>query len=113
MDYYVRPHLKDELPDQVIIHVGTNNLTKKRYQIEKEVVDEIFTTVNTCRKVGVNEIFVSALTSRPSHQKKVDNINTLLELHAGINKYTYIDNSNITQEHFLRLQSSLERSRYH
>ena len=68
----------------LIIHVGTNNLTKKRYQTEKEVVDEIFTIVNTCRKGGVNEIFVSALTSRPSHQKKVDNINTLLELHAGI-----------------------------
>ena len=47
MDYYVRPHLKDELPGRVIIHVGTNNLTKKRYQTEKEVVDEIFTIVNT------------------------------------------------------------------
>ena len=50
MDYYARPHLKDELPDRVIIHVGTNNLTKKRYQTEKEVVDEIFTIVNYTRR---------------------------------------------------------------
>ena len=99
MDYYVRPHIKDEIPDRVIIHVGTNNLTKKRYQTEMEVVNEILTIVNTCRKGGINDIFVSALTCRPSYQNKVENINTLLKRYASINNYTYIDNSNIMQEH--------------
>ena len=30
--HYVEPTLEEERPDYVIIHVGTNNITKRKYQ---------------------------------------------------------------------------------
>ena len=78
MSHYVMPHLKEEIPDQVIIHVGTNNLSKKSHQSEIDVVNEINEIVNICHREGVNEVFVSSLTCRPKYQHKVEQINYLL-----------------------------------
>ena len=100
MIHYVKPHLEDELPDRVILHIGTNNLTKKRNQTEAEIVKEISEIVRLCHKGGVNEVFVSSLARRPKFQNKIDNINTLLKTRADeMGEYVFIDNSNILQRH--------------
>ena len=92
----------DEKPDVVVLNIGTNNLTKKRQQTEEEICQDIFQITDKCRSYGVNEIFISSLTIRPSFAPKIDKINDILRRNADIHKYTYIDNSNITREHLAR-----------
>ena len=53
----MRPSLEDNIPDIVLIHVGTNNITKKN-QTEVEIFNEIMEVVKTCKYGGVNDIYI-------------------------------------------------------
>ena len=96
VNYYIEEVLNEQKLDQVILHVGTNNLTKK-YQTVEETVGELLNIVKKCH--GVNNVFVSSLTCRPAYQRKVDEINQLLHDYAGTLNYTFIDNSHIEKQH--------------
>ena len=102
LHWHITPSLIDEKPDVVVLNIGTNNLTKKRQQTEEEICQDIFKIADKCRSHGVNEIFISSLTIRPSFGPKVDKINDILRRNADKHKYSYIDNSNITREHLAR-----------
>ena len=52
--YYIEAVLKEDIPDKVILCVGTNNLTKKR-QTELETAKEIIDIVDKCYASGVND----------------------------------------------------------
>ena len=102
LHWHITPSLIDEKPDVVVLNIGTNNLTKKRQQTEEEICQDIFQIADKCRSYGVNEIFISTLTIRPSFAPKIDKINDILRRNADKRKYTYIDNSNIKREHLAR-----------
>ena len=59
LKYYVKP-------DTIIINGGTNNFTKTN-QTPDEISKDIFDIVQTCQHGGVNHIFVSSITCRPSY----------------------------------------------
>ena len=59
LKYYALPTLFEEMSDTVILHVGTNNITKKN-QTEDETVKEIIEIVQICRQWGVNEFLCQA-----------------------------------------------------
>ena len=80
------------------MNIGTNNLTKKQ-QSEEEIVSEILETVAKCRTYGVNEVFVSGLTCRPTYEKQINRINTLLRENASNRGYMFVDNSDILEKH--------------
>ena len=94
LKYYIEEVLKEETPDKIILCIGTNNLTKTQ-QNDVEIVNEIICVINKCYASGVNEVYVSSLTVRPSHQKRIDEINRTLKANAWTHNYEFIDNSNI------------------
>ena len=98
LNYYIEEVLNEENVDRIIINIGTNNLTKKK-QTESETAMEIIDVVKKCNHYGINEIFVSGLTFRPSYQQKIEIINNLLEVNAEKYNYIFIDNSDITERH--------------
>ena len=97
--YHMKPTLEEDNPDIVVLSFGTNNLTKKKHQIEEDIVNEIIQMVEECRNMGVNEIFVAGLIVRRGFYNKINVINKMLERQASISNFTYIDNNNITNQH--------------
>ena len=77
MKYYVKEVLEEAHPNTMIIHVGTNDMTKSQSS-EKGIAQNVIKIVNTCRNKGVNKIIVSALTIRPKFSAKIGAINKLL-----------------------------------
>ena len=55
--------------------------------------------VETCKRGGIKEIYVSSLICRPEFQTEINEINKLLHYYAGIFKFVLIDNSCIREEH--------------
>ena len=98
LKHYIQPHLFEDNPDIVIIHVGSNNLSKKT-QTAMETAQEIIEIVKKCQLNGVNEICVSGITIRPEYQVTIDMINHILESDAGNHNYKFINNENIGSEH--------------
>ena len=98
LNYYIHATLNEDKPDTVIINAGTNNLTKKK-QTAEEITSEVIEIVKTCKSKGVKNIFVSSITCRPLHTKKINEINEILKYHAGIYAYEFIDNVCIGEEH--------------
>ena len=66
--------------------------------------------VNECKKLGVNDIFVSGLTIRNGYYKQVNAINALLKLRAKTGYFTFIDNSGIRRQHLSYDGLHLEKS---
>ena len=107
LKYYIDEVLNEENIDQIIINIGTNNLSKKQ-QPEEETVKEIIEIVTKCRhNYGINKIFVSGLTYRPRYSKQVNKINTLLRQNAVSHDYKFIGNSNISEKHLWKDQLHL------
>ena len=98
LKYYSQATLADDKPDIMIIHVGTNNITKKR-QSDIEIVSEIMDIVTHCQIGGVNEVYVSSLICRPAFQERINAINHLLARKAIDYDFIFIDNSNIKEYH--------------
>ena len=101
LKHIVRPSLEDDIPDISIIHVGTNDITKKN-QTEVEIFNEIMEVVKACKNCGVNDIYISSLPCRPRYQEKLNSINRLLSQNADRYDYYFIDNSNIKATHLWR-----------
>ena len=101
------PSLEEDKPDIALIHVGTCNLLKKHFQTAAEICKEIFEVVKECENAGVNEIYVSSITSRPEHQYKINKINLLLSEHSYEEGFKFIDNSNIKPCHLWKDKTHL------
>ena len=101
VNHYVTATITEDKPEKVVICAGTNNLTKKE-RTPRDTVNEIMDIVETCKKGGIKQIFVSSLICRPEFQKEVDEMNKLLKYYAGIYGFVFIDNSDIHDEHLWR-----------
>ena len=97
LKYYIEKVPNEENIDRIIINLGTNNLSKK--QSEEEILDEIIKIVSKCHTHGVNEIYVSGLTYRPTYQEQINKINKLLRLNSNHQNFKFIDNSDILERH--------------
>ena len=65
----------------------------------KDIANEIIHMVEECRKYGVNEVFVSGLTTRIGWMKQINDINNILKEKASSCNFIFIDNTNITRDH--------------
>ena len=69
LNYCIEGVLNEDLPDRIVLCMGTNNLTKKK-QSEIETAKEIIDLVEKCHNSGVNNVYVAGLTPRPRFQQK-------------------------------------------
>ena len=73
MQDYVKPTIREK-PDQIIVHVGTNDLASNK---RPEQIAESIIGVATSLKSDTYEILVSSITVRnDQHRKKVAEVNT-------------------------------------
>ena len=98
LSYYIEEVLNEENLDRIIINIGANNISNGK-QSAKEISKEIMDLVIKCHDYGVNDIFVSGITFSPYHQLKIRELNELLKANAATYNYTFIDNSDIGEQH--------------
>ena len=65
-DYYVVPLLVDENPDNVVIHIGPNDITKFNYNKvnAEDLAHRIINIGLKCRSYGVSNIAVSSILKK-------------------------------------------------
>ena len=98
--HYVQPTLEEERPDYVIVHIGTNNITKRQHQKKpEELAREIVSIANHCRQEGAKKVFVSSILTlqRTWQVKMVQEVNFYLRLFCLENDHAFIDNDFIDQ----------------
>ena len=94
---YVNPTLEME-PDQIIIHVGTNNLKKR--EDNQEVAKDIIILALHCHQKKSVPIVVYSLTYRDDKYKdRIGPINEELKMSYEERNIGFIDNSNINKYH--------------
>ena len=97
---YVNPTLEME-PDQIVIHVGTNNL--KKCEDNQEVAKDIIDLALHCHQKNSVPIVVSSLTHRDDKYKdRIGPINEELKISCEERNIGFIDNSNINKYHLNR-----------
>ena len=90
--YYCLPILRNDKPDVVVLHIGTNSTFNDDSQ---SIANDIFNMVKTCHDHGVNEVFVSGIIFRNRHISKIRELNNLLELKKETYNFKFINNDNI------------------
>ena len=97
---YVNPTLEME-PDQIIIHVGTNDL--KKCENNQEVAKDIVNLALHCHQKNSIPIVVSSLTHRDDKFKdRIGPINEELKISCEERNIGFIDNTNINKYHLNR-----------
>ena len=82
LNYYANPTLVDEQPNTVIVHIGSNDITKFNYsKVDVKDLEEriIIDVGKKCKSYGVNNIAISSILARKKHEvneviKKVNNL---------------------------------------
>ena len=99
INHYILAHLKTILPDIVIVNAGSNNISRGHIlkQNNEEIAEEILNIGLTCRENGVNRIIISGLCYRNSIplNRKINDINTILQNKCSEINFEFIDNQNI------------------
>ena len=97
MQDYVKPTLREN-PDQIIVHVGTNDLASNK---RPEQIAESIIGVTTSLKSDICDVLVSSITVRnEEHLKKVAEVNIVLkELYKEKNLYYINHDKKITVKH--------------
>ena len=99
MTYYIKPCLAKQ-PDQIVLHVGTNDIRDKQ---RKEIVDGIMKIQHIIKKESPETVVaVSELIHRHDkveYSQKVKNVNTLLAKACRQNSCDYTEHTNIQDKH--------------
>ena len=66
MDYYVARKLVDEKPESIILHIGSNDITKTFYEIvnAEDLAQQIVNIAKKYISFGVNNIAISSILMR-------------------------------------------------
>ena len=98
LDYYSISMPVDEKPNTIIIHIGSNNITKSNYQLINpyEVAKGILNIGLKWNNYGVNEIAISSILvkSNSNLNKVIKQINFSLRLFKAYG-FAFICNKNI------------------
>ena len=103
MDMYVQPTLQKKVTDVAVIHVGTNDIGFNGTESTSlsDIADSIIKVGKRCRQSGINDVLV--VNRNHEHiQKKVNELNSILESKCVDNDLILIDNSNILSNDICR-----------
>ena len=96
--HYVSTHLHEERPDNVIIHVGGNDLPTKKYAPVPvaEIADHIIQMAQTCDMYGAKKVCISSVLPRKAKYMQ----HRCKDLHlCRKNDFIFINNSDINLDH--------------
>ena len=99
METYVQPTLIDDTPDVAILHIGCNDIPNK-FLTPQEIAEGIVNIGRYCLSKNVNHVFISSLICRQHgfYNKRVADVNSILQIICWENGLGFIDNSNIGVE---------------
>ena len=104
MASYVTPRISDERPNTVIIHGGGNDLPV--YSTEKtvpllDIANQIIDAGKVTKKYDAQNILIAGVTTRKGGflKKRCEALNNMLIDLCKQHRFTYIDNSDIKDEH--------------
>ena len=99
MHHYATPSLTNERPDNMIIHVGCNDILKGEKDPRK-IAESIFEVARVCREGGVNRIFLSGILTMNNfnYNNIAQKVNYILSTEGTLENFTFIDNSRITKD---------------
>ena len=103
MPSYVVPRMTKEKPSIVIIQAGGNDLPDNRRDSNKlvNVANKIIEAGLTCRKLGATNILIGGVTIRQTKflRERCMELNDILQSLCSFNNFTFINNSDINEEH--------------
>ena len=103
LDYYVVPLLVDEKPNNVVIHIGSNDITKFNYNNvnAEELAHRIINIGFKCRSYLVSNIAVSSILKRSSFNinQVIYQVNNILKRLCRINDFSYICNDLVNENY--------------
>ena len=103
LGHHVLPILKEDKPDSVLIHIGTNDVNHHNlYAVSPEkLASDIIQIGRTCKAFNVKEVFIPSVLCRKEVilSSRIDRTNELLNKLCKENDFNYISNSNITPSH--------------
>ena len=100
LEHYIVPHLFEQAPDSVVLHIGTNNIRPRFPSHEKsslEIANSVISIAMKCVEYGVKDIFISSITCRANEidMEKIMETNCHLMNLCAENQFHFISNSNI------------------
>ena len=98
LNYYIVPTLVDETPQTVVIHIGSNNISKTNYKTinVQDLAQRIIDIGLKCKLYGVRITISSILTRSSAQQNQViGKVNDLLKSLCVTNGFHYISNEMI------------------
>ena len=93
MKHHVRGFFKDNSPDTVILHFGTNNL--KNNESTKDIVTDIMNLAISVKKEKKNCSTLCIIVRNDKLNDKGKNVNSLLKRKCEVEKIVFVNNSNI------------------
>ena len=103
LGHHVLPILKEDKPDSVLIHIGTNDVNNhKLYAVSPEkLASDIIEIGRTCKSFNVKEVFISSVLCRNEVilSNQINRTNELLNKLCKENDFNYISNCSITPSH--------------
>lgn len=102
MEHYIIPNLEQNKPDVVIIHVGSNNISYNKLNVDPSVLAEkIINVGNNCIKYGVEDVVISSIFVKESIELSayIRKVNDVLRELCSKHKLHFVSNDNITRKH--------------
>ena len=100
IQHHLLPALHEDQLDCVIIHGGTNDITQSKLHSTRphDLASNIIEIGNVCKSFGIKKIAISSILPRKDQecQKRTDETNNYLKDLRGFYGFSFIDNSNIT-----------------
>jgi hypothetical protein len=97
--HYMLPHLIEDCPTTLLLHVGTNSLLDEG-KTSTDITDEIVEAGLTAKQLGVKNVLISSIIIRRSGhlswvEKRRKEVNLMLEQRCANNSFHFINNNNI------------------
>ena len=103
MPTYIVPRMTKEKPSIVLIQAGGNDLPTKQKDRTSlvTVANSVIEAGLKCRKLGALHVLIGGVTIRRTNflKKRCDELNNILKSLCLINNFTFINNSDIKDEH--------------
>ena len=97
LQHYMLPHIIEECPSTLALHVGTNSLYDNQ-KTPEQIANEVIDAGRMAKKFGVDNVIISSLIIRRSPmwiERKRREVNNIIKDRCVINNFLFLDNSNI------------------